>query len=341
MSTCTTTPPVSYTLGLADVSRIESLLDELSQTGDDPGGERFYERGWELVARLPDGLRRFLHEFRSAETSAAALLHGLPVDDAQLGPTPPGWRQAADSGAGRREEYFLALVGMALGEPYTWSTLQDGRMIQNVLPVQGEESEQSGHGQVLLEWHTEDGFHPDRCDYLLLFGTRNHDGTPTTFASVQDVRLSDEHRAVLSQERFHILPDDEHLRQLAAKDPRHPGLAQMRKMRESPKPVAVLFGAEDDPYLRIDPYFMRCLPGDNEAEVALKEIVRQLEEAQQDITVGQGSLLIVDNYRAVHGRKAFKARFDGTDRWLKKLIVARDLRPSRGSRESASSRVLS
>lgn len=213
-------------------------------------------------------------------------------------------------------------------------------MIQNVLPVEGEEAEQSGHGQVLLEWHTEDGFHPDRCSYLLLFGARNHDAVPTTLASVLDVRLTDEHREILSQERFLILPDNEHLHQLAAKDPNHPGLAQMREMRDNPKPVAVLFGAKDDPYLRIDPYFMRCVPGDSGAEVALKAIITELEGAIQDIAVGQGSLLIVDNYRAVHGRKAFKARFDGTDRWLKKLIAARDLRPSRGIRASSSSRVI-
>ncbi|MGW2564262.1 TauD/TfdA family dioxygenase [Streptomyces sp. NPDC001514] len=78
-----------------------------------------------------------------------------------------------------------------------------------------------------------------------------------------------------------------------------------------------------------------CLSGDTEAERALDEIVRQLEAAQQDIIVGQGSLLIIDNYRAVHGRKAFTARFDGTDRWLKKLIIARNLRPSRGIRAFA------
>ncbi|MGW2564261.1 hypothetical protein ACWCXB_34665 [Streptomyces sp. NPDC001514] len=89
MSTRTRTSPAGYTLGLGDISRIEAILDELSRIGDDPGGERFYERRWELAANLPDGLRRFLHEFRSTEGSAAALIHGLPVDDSRLGPTPP------------------------------------------------------------------------------------------------------------------------------------------------------------------------------------------------------------------------------------------------------------
>lgn len=330
--------PAGYTLGLAEIRAIDALIDNVMELGADPGAESFYARSWELVAALPDGLRRFLHEFRSGESTAAALVHGLPVDDTQIGPTPADWRTAAASGQGWREECFLALVAMAMGEPFTWSTLQGGRMIQNVLPMQGEESEQSGHGQVLLEWHTEDGFHPNRCDYLMLFGARNHTGVPTTLASVQDVELSDERREILSQERFHILPDDEHLHQLAAVDPDHPGLARMRELRDNPRPVAVLFGAPDDPYLRIDPYFMRCAEGDQPAELALKELIAELDAAQQDVVVGQGSLLIVDNFRAVHGRRAFKARFDGTDRWLKKIVVSRDLRASRGLRASSSSR---
>lgn len=40
----------------------------------------------------------------------------------------------------------------------------------------------------------------------------------------------------------------------------------------------------------------------------------------------------LDNCRIVHERKPFKARHDGTDRWLKRLNVACDLRKSRSSR---------
>jgi enduracididine beta-hydroxylase len=50
--------------------------------------------------------------------------------------------------------------------------------------------------------------------------------------------------------------------------------------------------------------------------------------------------VFVDNYRAVHCRSSFAARFDGTDRWLKRVNVARDLRKSRNARATAASRVL-
>lgn len=330
-----------YDLSAEEIERLDALVAELSATDCNPGDPLFHDRTWALIGRLPAGLREFLEGFRRNDPAAAFKVRGFPVDDSAVGPTPENWSAAAGSATTRREELFLALLGRCLGDVFSWSTLQSGRMIHNVLPIAGEELEQSGHSSdILLEWHTEDGFHPYRCDYLALLGIRNHDRVPTTLASVRDVRLSAEHRRILSEPRFHILPDDEHLRQLAIQQPDHPGLARMVRMREEPIPVAVLFGALDSPYLRIDPYFMRCLDGDAEAEQALKELVAELERVQQDIVVGAGELLVVDNYLAVHGRRAFTAHFDGTDRWLKKIVITRDLRKSRDARGTPAARVL-
>ncbi|WP_405879910.1 TauD/TfdA family dioxygenase [Streptomyces sp. NBC_01136] len=332
---------LNYDLSLKEAARLEKVIAELSEAGCDPGEPEFHDQAWEFVSRLPIGLRRFLEDFRREDPAAAFLVRGFPVDDAAVGPTPGTWAAAAASDRTRREQLFLALIAKCLGEVFSWPTLQAGRMIHHVLPIAGDEREQSGHGSdILLEWHTEDGFHPCRCDYLALFGVRNHDRVPTTLASVRDVRISDESRQALFEPRFYIFPDDEHLRQLAAHQPDHPGLLRMRAMRETPEPVAVLFGAADSPYLCIDPFFMRCVDGDTTAEQALKELVVELERVQQDVVVDAGTLLVVDNYLAVHGRRAFTARYDGTDRWLQKAIVTRDLRKSRATRDSAAGRVV-
>ncbi|AWS48140.1 taurine catabolism dioxygenase TauD [Streptosporangium sp. 'caverna'] len=332
---------LGYELSAEEKSSLDQLLADPNVAHGDPGGQAFHDNAWELVARLPIGLHRFLEDFRRNDPAAAFLLRGFGVDDTAVGPTPRNWAEAAAAGRTRREELFLALIGKCLGEVFSWPTLQSGRMIQNVLPIAGDEDEQSGHGSdVLLEWHTEDAFHPYRCDYLALFGIRNHDRVPTTLSSVRDVRLPAAVRQVLAEPRFYILPDDEHLRQLADQWPDHPGLLRMRAMREDPEPVAVLFGAADSPYLRIDPFFMRCGDNDAEAERALKELVAELERVQQDVVVDAGTLLVVDNYLAVHGRRAFTARYDGTDRWLQKAVVTRDLRRSRDARDSAAARVV-
>ncbi|NUT43125.1 MAG: taurine catabolism dioxygenase TauD [Thermoactinospora sp.] len=332
---------VEYLLDGKEVDAITAVAERVRVLGEDPADPGFFDRCWHIREELPVGLRRFLEDFRRTEPAGLCLVHGFPVDDEAVGPTPGHWSAPGQSAAASDAEIYLALCGMVLGEPFAWSTLQAGRMVQNIVPIPGDEMHQSGHGsQSLLEFHTEDGFHPLRCDYLLLFGLRNHDAVPTTVASVRDLELSQDQAGLLSRPRFHILPDDEHLRQLEASQPGHPALVLMREMRESPEAVSVLIGEPSRPYLRLDRPFMTCVDGDQAAESALDALVAELEAKQQDVVVGQGSLLIVDNYLAVHGRKPFTPRYDGTDRWLKKLTVSRNLRRSIGNRATASPRVI-
>ncbi len=44
-----------------------------------------------------------------------------------------------------------------------------GLLIQNICPVKGEEKKQENTGSDLLEFHTEDGFHPYKPDFLALY----------------------------------------------------------------------------------------------------------------------------------------------------------------------------
>lgn len=102
----------------------------------------------------------------------------------------------------------------------------------------------------------------------------------------------------------------------------------------------VLFGAADSPYLRVDPIYTEALPGDTEAQAAFDALCRQLSDNLVDVVLDQGDVLLVDNYRVVHGRRPFAARFDGTDRWLRRLSVVRDLRPTRHLRHGVDDRVV-
>ncbi|MET9340056.1 MULTISPECIES: guanitoxin biosynthesis L-enduracididine beta-hydroxylase GntD [unclassified Nonomuraea] len=336
-----TAETVEYLLDGKEVDAILAVAERIRALDEDPADPGFYDRCWHVREELPVGLRRFLEDFRRTEPAGVCMVHGFPVDDRALGPTPDHWSGAGQSRTASEAEIFLALCGMVLGEPFAWSTLQGGRMVQNIVPIRGDEMRQSGHGsQSLLEFHTEDGFHPLRCDYLLLFGLRNHDRVPTTVSSVRELELPPEQEELLGRPRFHIRPDDEHLRQLELRQPDHPALELMRRMRDEPEPVPVLVGDPRRPYLRLDRPFMTCVDGDAEAERALDALVAELEARQQDVVVGQGSLLVIDNYLVVHGRKPFSPRYDGTDRWLKKLTVSRNLRRSIGNRATASPRVI-
>lgn len=331
--------PVEYTLDDDERAELVAIAQKLIGDGDDATAAEFYDRSWPVAEQLPANLRHFLADFRRREPASACLVHGFPVDDAEIGPTPPHWESAMVDRAAAPQEVYLALCGMALGEPFAWATLQSGRIIQNILPIAGDEKRQSGHGsQTLLEFHTEDGFHSRRCDYLLLLGLRNHDRVPTLLASVRDLELDEDIREVLTQPRFYIFPDTEHVRQLTARDPDHPALREMRRMLDTPEPAPVLFGDRVSPYLRIDRPFMRCV--DATAERALDALMVELERVTLEVVVGPGTLLVVDNYLAVHGRRAFQVRYDGTDRWLKKLTVSRNLRRGLVDSEHPSRRVL-
>ena len=59
-----------------------------------------------------------------------------------------------------------------------------------------------------------------------------------------------------------------------------------------------------------------------------------------DVLLHPGDICFIDNFKAVHGRRAFKARYDGHDRWFKRINITRDLRKSRAERSGATSRII-
>lgn len=82
------------------------------------------------------------------------------------------------------------------------------------------------------------------------------------------------------------------------------------------------------------PPLSRALPGDRPAEDALAELKNQLHLGLQDVILGHGDVLVIDNQRAVHGRRRFLARYDGTDRWLRRGWALRDLKATRDRRRT-------
>jgi alpha-ketoglutarate-dependent taurine dioxygenase len=110
-------------------------------------------------------------------------------------------------------------------------------------------------------------------------------------------------------------------------------------MQRNPQRVAVLSGPSDAPYIRIDPYFMDAAEGAS-AQRAFDELVKEIDGNIQELVLAPGDTCFIDNFRAVHGRKPFKAKYNGRDRWLKRINITRDLRKSRAFRESGQSRVI-
>jgi enduracididine beta-hydroxylase len=299
---------------------------------------------------LPRDLRAGLNMFRLTEPSAVCLIRGFTVDDQKIGATPGHWQGQPDARATLEEELFLLLCGSLLGDPIGWATQQAGHIVHNVLPIAGREETQVGwSSKAALKWHTEDAFHPYRTDYVMLMCLRNPDRTTTTYAASEDLDLDPGHQDVLFEPRFLLRPDDSHLEDAPAGAYVHLGAtanmvrrarALTGRLNADPRPVAVLEGDRETPYLRLDPFFMEAVPGDDEARRSLEVLIAAVDSSLRHAALTPGDVLVIDNYRCVHGRDSFIPRYDGTDRWLKRVNVARDLRKSRAGRLSPESRII-
>jgi Fe(II)/alpha-ketoglutarate-dependent arginine beta-hydroxylase len=334
---------VGYVLPPADQIHVDHLLTELVDAGVRAHDPAFLAEAGAVAHHLPAPLVTFLRHFRAAEPASVATVTGLRVDDHRIGPTPGHWRDHRDPTRTQQEDLYLVLLSSLMGEVFGWDTLQEGAMLHSLLPSRGAEHTQSGQGsRAPLDWHIEDAFHPYRCDYLALMGLRNPHRVATTFASVRTLStLSAADRAVLFEPRFVIRPDGEHLRGAAGRPALHrSGAPAVEDYQDDPPPVAVLWGDPAEPYLRINPPFMQAQPGDTEAAAVLSRAIALIEAAIEDLPVGPGDIVIIDNYRAVHGRRPFVPRYDGTDRWLRKTTITRDLRRSRAVRSDVLARTI-
>ncbi|WP_405865889.1 arginine beta-hydroxylase, Fe(II)/alpha-ketoglutarate-dependent [Streptomyces sp. NBC_01515] len=320
-----------------EIGAMTELVDEFEDEFATLDSEETLHRATVLAHQLPNRVRLHLNAFRLEQLSGVLCISGYPVDQDRLGPTPAHWRGQSGPSPAHREELLLMLCSSLLGDPFCWATQQDGRMIHDIIPIQGHEHEQLGSSsEALLTWHTEDAFHPLRGDFLSFACLRNPYGAATTVGYADALQLPQDVRETLSEERFIICPDESHLgKNNSVKDPEHlESFEEIEEMQRNPDLVAVLFGNPQQPYLRADPYFMSVADGDDQARFALDTLVKAMDEAMFDLTLASGDFCFLDNFRVVHGRKPFKARHDGTDRWLKRVNVTGDLRKSRAARDA-------
>ncbi|GAB2643996.1 TauD/TfdA family dioxygenase [Nocardia goodfellowii] len=255
---------------------------------------------------LPGTVREAM---RAPATSAGAtIVSSLPLSDDELGPTPHSWREAV---RWSELDIVMLLLARCAGEPFGWQGQQDGRLVNNILPTPGHEDEQSGaSSKALLSPHTEDAFHPQRANLLMLGCLRNPDLVGTTVSSVRRVVLSaDEHR-LLRTPTLPILPDVSY------------GTGHER---HTAPPLPTIWSetldGTADLTLRYDPAYTPLDDAGPEFRAAYAHLTAELERVCVTAALHPGELLLVDNDVAVHGRVPFTARYDGTDRWLKRVNI--------------------
>ena len=200
-----------------------------------------------------------------------------------------------------------------LGYPIAYDQEQNGQLIQNILPVHKTEEQQiSTSSKVELALHTESAFHPYKPDYVLLLCLRGDDKAATTYANVNEIieSLSSEVVKSLKQPWYRTAVDD-----------------SFRTKGEPQKEFIMPILSEIDDKLTItyDNFFMR---GINEyAVLALTELNYAIQKCTREIVLRTADLLVIDNSTVIHGRKPFQARYDGTDRWVQRMLVRKQMPP--------------
>ncbi|MFI6729738.1 TauD/TfdA family dioxygenase [Streptomyces sp. R-74717] len=299
--------------GLEDVARIaRGLLRRAPGRVDDPTWVADARRSWEAT---PGWLRGLVREFRrDSGPDGRLLLTGLPIGPEELPDTPMVMGSVQRTPA--LPAALLMLIAHGLGDPASFAAEKGGALVQDVVPVPGQEEFQGNAGSVELTFHTENAFHPHRPDYVLLLCLRtDHEGQA-------------ELRTCCSRR---VLP------QLTAGT--REALRRPEFVTEPPPSFggagagsahAILNGDPEDPDLRYDEAATRALTEPGWA--ALDELSAVIRRSYDGVRLCAGDLAVVDNRVTLHGRSSFVPRFDGRDRWLQRMFSFTDLRRSRDHR---------
>lgn len=270
---------------------------------------------------LPRRMVRALSLFRrDGNLHGTLVVRNLPIDGPAV-PTPVEGAVHDWSGVSSATVLQLAVVSW-IGDVIAYADEKEGRLVQDVVPVRGAEERQENSGSVLLELHTENGFHPFKPDYLTMLCLRpDHDRMAlTTSASIQRAQPLMSARAldILRRPDFRIRVSSS-----------FGGGAQVGAAIPALR-VPVLSRSRVRPELVAD--FHAMDPIGPAAAAALAELREALMAVMVGSVLDAGDLMIVDNRVAVHGRTSFRPRYDGSDRWLRRCFAVSDLRASRDGR---------
>ena len=236
------------------------------------------------------------------------------IDNIEIGDIPETPHSLDSVPAMEIAEQSLLTKALEFGHPIAYAQEQDGRLMQHVFPIRGLEKDQiSSSSGVDLELHTETCFHPYKPDYVFLLCLRGDSAAATTYATLESIlgNIDPEVAFQLMQKQFTTTVDK-----------------SFRMNGEDDETVEMsILQTSEDGYIKLN-YDSSVMSGTNSiATSALNELNKVISENIKEFTLEPGQLAIIDNNSTIHGRRPFTARYDGTDRWLMRCLVAKKLPP--------------
>ena len=192
------------------------------------------------------------------------------------------------------------------GFPVAYKQEQLGQLVHNLIPSKKFEKDQiSGSSKVELEFHTESAFHPYKPNHVHLLCLRGDKKAATTYADIEDIleELSTPAVEILQYPWYETGIDQ-----------------SFRTNKQQNKPQIIT-------PLRKTTNWELCYDGEltygktPEAQNALNELRQAIRKVVKQIVLEAGQILTIDNKTTVHGRTPFQPRYDGTDRWLQRVLT--------------------
>lgn len=300
---------------IIDVSNWYSYVYEHINTRISPykNLEYFLNNSEKAIYDLPYREIKPILDFKLGTQSGYMILKSFK-NDPQLIPTYESEKEIFNKKKTFYSEFWLALISKILGEPIGYQQERNGEVFQNVRPRQGQETKiASDSSKIVLDLHVENGYHPVRPDFLLLYCLR------------QDPQNQGYTLAIEIKKVLHYFSEEELLilRGLNFKTSVDWNFGNLNAERGSGPHVAVIFGDPKNPMVFYDDEYI--IGVSREAQEVLEKLRKILHEETDNILLKPGEMLILDNCKCLHGRTAFQAFYDGNDRWLQRLLVVRDL----------------
>jgi L-asparagine oxygenase len=235
------------------------------------------------------------------------LFRNLDIGD--IPPTPSNLFESFNTD---KASSLLLEYAEGFGYPIGYLQEQQGQIVQNLFPIKKEAEQQiSSSSKVNLELHTETAFHTYLPDFLLLLCLRGDEVAGTTYALLSDI-LKDIHVSVvdvLKKNLFKTSID-----------------ASFRLNGEDDYFTTVPVISRDANNRYIMKYDRTVMTGITvEAQIALNVFTKAIERNTQTVFLKAGDLLVLDNNITVHGRTAFQAKYDGSDRWIQRVVVRKEI----------------
>lgn len=276
--------------------------------------EVFITKAHQLVHKqMTVEVLRTIEEFCFAPNAPSALLFkNLPVDN--LLPLTPKNAGTSEAKCPISEGLILG-IARCFGQPFNYSQNKErGGLINDTVPTEADKILSSTLGSLVeLKMHREYSFIEISPDLIFLLCLRG-DPTQKAYTMLCDARTLCN---ALEPSNIELL----RLHPIERRDANTEGFFSKPAITGTVENPCVDLIYED---IRRSRGITTSSPIE-EVQAAYERLGEKAAELATGVFLTQGDLLIINNNRAVHGRKPFTLRFDGSDRWLKKTFVSFNL----------------